>query len=369
MGRQVTRLKDVADRTGFSINTVSLALRDSPRIPVATRQLIHAAAEALNYLPNQIAKSLVSRETRTIGLVLTEITNPLLTRVAQAIELLLAERGYSTLFATSNNAHEAEKQVIEMFRARQVDGMLIYPRSHRELDHIRQLRRAGYPLVLLVADPDAGVDAVSVDERAGAGKAVRHLLERGHRRIGLIEGSSALGNHEKREGYLQALQAAGIALDEKLLIDPGAHSVLAGHAAMAELAARAEGMTAVLASTDILALGALRWAQQQGRRVPQDLAIVGFDNIEFAEYAATPLTSVDYAVDQVTELAVTRLLALIRADAGLPEPQVTLIEPDLLVRESTVGPARPGRGSGADSPGHRAHSRGNCARPGPVRQR
>jgi LacI family transcriptional regulator len=134
MGRPIVRLKDIADRTGFSVNTVSLALRDSPRIPEETRTLIRQAAEALNYLPNHIAKSLVSRETKTVGLVLTSITNPILTRVAQAIELRLAELGYSTLFATSNGDHHEEKKAIEMFRSRQVDGMLIYPRSHRELE-------------------------------------------------------------------------------------------------------------------------------------------------------------------------------------------------------------------------------------------
>ena len=104
MGKATVRLKDIADRTGFSVNTVSLALRQSPRIPEETSQLIRDAAEALNYLPNQVAKSLVSRETRTIGLVLTDILNPTLTQTAQAVEIALAERGYGTLFATSNNA-------------------------------------------------------------------------------------------------------------------------------------------------------------------------------------------------------------------------------------------------------------------------
>src|SRR5690606_13503456 len=150
MGRPLVRLKDIADETGFSVNTVSLALRDSPRIPEETRATIRRTAEALNYLPNHIAKSLVNRETRTIGLVLTSITNPILTLVAQAIELRLAGRGYSTLFATSNGDHHEEKRVIEMLRSRQVDGMLIYPSSHRALDHIRRVRQAGQPVVLLV---------------------------------------------------------------------------------------------------------------------------------------------------------------------------------------------------------------------------
>ena len=335
MGRPIVRLKDIADKTGFSVNTVSLALRGSPRIPAHTRELIRNAADALNYLPNQVAKSLVSRETRTIGLVLTDITNPILTRVAQAIELRLAERGYSTLFATSNNDLTTERQVIEMFRSRQVDGMLIYPSSHRQLDHIRRLRQAGYPVVLLVGDPDAGIDAVCVDDRRGAYKAVRHLIEMGHIRIGIIEGGSRLGNLEKREGYLQALGEAGLGFEPGFAAEPQGSAVTGGYGAMARLMTAPNPVTAVFAANDSLALGALRWTQMHGLAVPRDVAIIGFDNIEFAEHAATPISSVNYAVETVTDLAVERLIGLISGGDTLPEARVTLIDPDLIIREST----------------------------------
>ena len=335
MGRPIVRLKDIADKTGFSVNTVSLALRDSPRIPAHTRELIRAAADALNYLPNQVAKSLVSRETRTIGLVLTDITNPILTRVAQAIELRLAGRGYSTLFATSNNDLPTERQVIEMFRSRQVDGMLIYPTSHRQLDHIRRLRQAGYPVVLLVGDPDAGIDAVCVDDRRGAYKAVRHLIGMGHRRIGIIEGGSRLGNLEKREGYLQALGEAGLAFEPGFAAEPHGTAVTGGYGAMERLMAAPDRVTAVFAANDSLAIGALRWTQMHGFAVPADVAIIGFDNIEFAEHAATPISSVNYAVETLTDLAVERLIGLISGGDTLPEPRVTLIDPELIIREST----------------------------------
>ena len=337
MGRPIIRLKDIADKTGFSVNTVSLALRGSPRIPVETSQRIQEAAAALNYMPNQVAKSLVSRETKTIGLVLTDITNPALTQTAQAIELALAERGYSTLFATSNNELEEEKRVISMFRSRQVDGMLIYPRSHRELEHIRALRRANYPVVLLVADPDAGVDAVSVDERRGAYRAVRHLIDTGHSKIGIIDSSNPLGNREKPEGYMAALSEAGITPVPAYSSDPQGHSVIRGYWAMDRLMRLADRPTAVFAANDSLAIGALRWTQKNGMRVPRDVAIVGFDNIEFAEHAATPLTSVNYEIKLVTDLAVARLVELIGCKNGLPEPNVTLIDPELIVRESTQG--------------------------------
>ncbi len=337
MGKSGVRLKDIADRTGFSVNTVSLALRDSPRIPEATRLIIREAADRLHYLPNQIAKSLVCRETMTIGLILTDITNPILTQAAQAIELALSERGYSTLFATSNNDASEEVRVLEMFRSRQVDGMLIYPRSHRKLDHIRRLRDANYPIVLLVGDPDAGVDAVCLDDRLGAHKATSHLIERGHRRIAIIDGSSQLGNLEKREGYLAALKQAGIGFDPRLWSEPTGFSVVSGHRAMEALFAAGGQPTAVFAVTDSLAIGALRWALTHNLRVPEDVAIVGFDNIEFAEHASVPISSVKYEIEAVSTQAVERLIELIAAGDTLPEPKVTQIEPHLIIRQSTIG--------------------------------
>ncbi|MEX1181340.1 MAG: LacI family DNA-binding transcriptional regulator [Cucumibacter sp.] len=339
MGRARIRLKDIADQTGFSTNTVSLALRESPRIPEETRQIIRSAAQTLNYLPNQIAKSLVSRETKTIGLVLTDILNPTMNQTAQALELELAERGYSTLFASSNDTLSHERDAVDVFRSRQVDGILIYPTTHREIEHIRVLRRAGYPTVMLVDNPDADVDAVSVDDRRGAWKATRHLLELGHRRIGFLDSAHALGNNEKREGFQMAISQSGVDYDPALVIDPTGHSATDGFKAAAILMGLRNPPTAIFTSNDSLALGVLRWCFRNGRAVPGDLSIVGFDNIEYAEFAAVPLTSVDYAAATLARMAVDRLMRLIEAGDTLPAPRVTLIDPDLVVREST-GPLR-----------------------------
>lgn len=339
MARPVIRLKDIAARTGFSVNTVSLALRGSQRIPDETRQRIRDAAEALNYLPNFVAKSLVSRETKTVGLVLTNVTNPVLTRVAQRVEQLLAERGYGTLFGASNNDAAEELRVLEMFRARQVDGMLVYPRTHRELEAVRRLRREGRPVVLLVGERGCGLDVVGSDDRSGSFKAVRHLIERGHRRIGMLDNSERFGNDEKRSGYRQALAGAGIGYDAEIVVDPGGSGVAAGFEACGRLMARPGRPSAVLAADDSLALGVLRWCQVSGLALPGELAVFGFDNIEFGEYAATPLSSVNYAVEAVSRGAVERLLAIIAAGDPLPEPMVTMIDPDLVLRESTLGGA------------------------------
>lgn len=225
--------------------------------------------------------------------------------------------------------------MLELVRSRQVDGILVYPTSHRQIDHIRALRLANYPVVMLVGDPDSGIDAVCVDEARGAYKATRHLIDIGHKRIGLVDGANPLGNREKREGYVQALSEAGIAFDPALAIDPRGHSVIRGYLAMEAMMAGSARPTAVFSANDSLALGALRWCVKHQLRVPQDMAIIGFDNIEFAEHAVVPLSSVNYPVDIVTELAVERLMALITSGDDIPQPRVTQIDPELVVRDST----------------------------------
>lgn len=335
MARQPTRLKDIAAVTGVTANTVSLALRGSPRIPRETRDRIVAAARKLNYLPNQVAQSLVSRETKTVGLILTSIVNPILTQAARAIERELAARGYSLMLSASENDISKETEALNVFRSRQVDGMLIYAASHGALDHIRPLRRAGYPIVLLVDDPTRRLDVVSVDDRRGAELATDHLVALGHRRIALLDAGGQLGNFEKFEGYRNGLAKVGIALEPGIVIDPEGHSAAEGYAAFAAFLARARKRpTALLASTDLLALGALRACRDHGVAVPGDLALVGFDDIEASDYAPVPLTTVHYGADELSKAAVDRLLALINTPGRLPRPKQTFIEPMLVVRES-----------------------------------
>jgi len=335
LAKGTIRLSDVAARTGFSTNTVSLALRESSRIPLETRTKIQSAAAELGYFPNHVAKSLVNRETRTIGLVLTDIMNPVLTHTAQAVELALAERGYGTLFATSNNNFAEESKVVEMFRSRQVDGMLIYPARHRELEHLRPLRRANFPIVLLIADPSVGLDGVSVNDRSGSLQATRYLLGRGHKRVGFLDASSRNGNLEKLEGYQQALNEGGIAFDPSLVVQTDGDHSRDGYFALDMLMSAQARPTAVLGDNDSIALGALSWCHKHNLRVPQDLAIMGFDNIPSSEFASPPLSTVNYDVEAVSRMAVDRLMRLITAGEHLPEPRVTVIDPELIIRGST----------------------------------
>ena len=219
MAASRVRLKDIAVATGFSVNTVSLALRQSKRLPQETTDVIIKAAERLDYLPNHVARSLVSRATHTIGLVLTDIMNPTLTLAARSIERRLDAHGYSMMFAASDNIIASEIKALEVLRSHQVDGILIYPTSHPHIDHIRPLRRAGYPVVLLAPDRDAGLDVVASDDELGAFIAIDHLIGLGHERI--VFSAGPLGNSQKRAGFEAAMKRRKVAFSPAFAVDPG----------------------------------------------------------------------------------------------------------------------------------------------------
>jgi LacI family transcriptional regulator len=332
-----SRLVDVARATGFSVNTVSLALRGSPRVAPETRVVIEEASERLGYVPNRVARSLVEQRTRTIGVVLTDIMNPSLTAVAQQIERDLASRDYSMLLVTTEQSVERERRALQVLRAQQVDGILLFPVNHQELGHLASAQDDLPPLVLLAGDREAAADLVAVDNEMGAAAAVGHLLALGHRRIGLLNGGVRIGNSEKQRGYRSALRAAGIEPDPVLEVAPDGFSHADGFAAAAQLFGRATDATALFASTDQLAIGALAWCVHHGRDVPRDVSVVGFDDTEAASYCQPPLTSVVYASDRVARESVRRLMDLIQGAGSdrVPLHERTVIAPQLSIRAST----------------------------------
>jgi LacI family transcriptional regulator len=339
--RRETRLKDIAIKTGFSINTVSVAPRNGARIPDPTREIIMAAARELDYRPNAVARSLVQRSTRTVGVILSNLLNPILTLCAQYIEQRLAERGYTTVLATTDNDLVKEQEALDTLRAQQVAGILIYPTVRTRLDHILPLRRAGYPVLLLTGEPSGEIDLVGVDNRSGARKITAYLLGLGHRRIAFLDGGQPQGNLEKQEGYEAAFAAAGLEIDRDLLFSPaGGTTARHGHEAMARIMARDPAPTAVFASSDSMAIGVMRWCREHELKVPDDLSIAGFDDIETSAFLDCPLTTVGYSTRTVSEQAVTRLIALMEAKGELPAPDTLTIDPDLVIRGSCGAPGR-----------------------------
>lgn len=338
MGRPRVTLKDIAEATGFSSNTVSLALRNSPRLPLETRTLILEAAERLNYAPNRIAQSLASSATRTIGLVMADVLNPTLTLAAHTIERELSKAGYAMMYAASDGDIEREKRAIDLFLSYRVDGMLVYPAMRSRVDHIKSAESAGTPVLSLVDIGCAGVDVVTIDDRVGAYRAFRHLLDLGHRRFAMIDGGRSHGNTDKMEGALLAVREFGLPDAAVAAFEPEGHGAASGCAMMTRVMGMAERPTAVFASTDSLAMGVLYWCRENGVSVPGDLSVVGYDNTEVAEYCATPLTTVEYAADKISAIGVARLLSRINGDEVWSGPETQLIEPELVARKTTGRP-------------------------------
>lgn len=332
----MVRLKDIAERAGLSINTVSLALRGSPRVSEETRRKIEEIAQALDYLPNHSAKALVSRQTKTIGLLIPELPNTLLTQVAHQVEFELKQHGYVTLLASSGADPEEERRALDTFRARQVDGILAYPTNHQDVGRFRTLRARGMPLVLLAGQYEEVLDVICLDEFVGARMAVQHLIANGHRRIGLLDSSGAFqSNPAKLDGYMAALADAGLPQDRRLVVEPSASDIHGGYTSIAVLMNRTPPPTAVLTGNDPVALGCLKWCLDTGIDVPRDLAIFGYDNIVYGQYASVPISSVRYPADRVARLAVARLLALIEAGEDMPPSEQVRLVPELVLREST----------------------------------
>jgi LacI family transcriptional regulator len=337
MGQRKVTLADIAAKTGYGTNTVSLALRGSTRISQAARDLIRDVAEQMDYVPNKIAQSLVLNRSNTIGLILHEITNPVLTSVAHMVQKTLGTHGYSVLFASSNGDPEEELRAIAAFRARMVDGLLIYPSDHSKLDHLKALRRHNFPTVLLIHTDADDIDAVGIDEHRGAFDATLHLAQRGHRRIGVLgpASKSTIANVGKIQGYLEALAASGLPCAEELIATPREHSIEAGVDAMDELMAVVEPPSGVFATSDLMALAALRWAAKADKIVPDELAIVGFDDTEYVAQASIPISSIHNDVARLATEAVERLLFLIGKKEPLPPAISRSLPGALIVRESS----------------------------------
>lgn len=323
---------DVARLAGVSTATVSRALNGTGQIATGTRRTIEAAVEQLGYRPNTIARSLVTKSTQTIALLLPEITNPFYAQLVGGIQEAALAARHTMLLCTTEGDPEREEQYLSLLRSKQVDGALVdglvLP-PHR----IARFVAEGFPIVCLDRDVDSrSVPLVQVDNRRGAFLATQHLLALGHTRVAHVAGAQELRISEQRvAGYRDALAAAGLPADPEL-VAVGSFTEEGGYAAMQDLLD--SGATAVFAANDLSALGVIHALAASGRRVPDDVSVVGFDDVRLAAYTSPTLTTVRQPAREIGERATRLLLDL---TSRRPVPQlVHLLEPRLVVRESTA---------------------------------
>jgi LacI family transcriptional regulator len=323
-------IEDVAARSGVSTATVSRVMSGSVPARPETRERVLAAARDLGYRPSGIARALKRRETRTLGLVITDITNPFYPQVVSAIEAAAHERGYGIVLANGGDDPARELEHLDLLVERRVDGIVIAS-SRMTRRHAEHLRATAVPVVL-VNDPvsGSGLPTVTTAHRRGARMATEHLIGLGHVRIGHISAPSehpAAG--QRRQGVRDAVRAAGL---DGPLIAIGDGRV--GGGASAAEALIGAGVTGIVAYNDLTAIGALRALRRARIGVPEEVSVVGFDDIDLAAWTDPPLTTVRQPIDELGRWAVEHLTGLLAG--GRPGGGTTVLEPSLVVRGSTA---------------------------------
>jgi LacI family transcriptional regulator len=330
-------VKDIARLANISHTTVSRALNDRPRVSRRTKERVRAIARRLNYQPNVAARSLKIRRTKTLGLVITTIINPFYPELAQGIENTAREMGYNIILCSTNYDIDLEKKHIDMLRGRGVDG-IIFTSTHTRDPNVEGLINERFPIILVnrkIYDQAVAnrVDYVVVNNVQGGGMAVDHLIRMGHRRIGIITGlPESSASIERLEGAKRALAHHGLALDAELVV-AGDFLMTSGELAAKTFSNMQPRPTAVFAVNDYMALGAMQGFIEAGFRIPHDVALVGFNDIEITRMRNIELSTVGQKTSEMGCIAVRTLVEKIEGESLGLVKQI-ILEPELVIRRS-----------------------------------
>ncbi|MGD0919003.1 MAG: LacI family DNA-binding transcriptional regulator [Thermodesulfobacteriota bacterium] len=332
-----TTIRDIAQMANVSHTTVSRALNDKSRIRKGTKERILSIAKELNYQPNFIARSLVMKRTKTLGLVITTIANPFYTELAQGIEATARGLGYNIILCCTHSDLSVEKQYIDMLQSKGVDG-IIFSSAHIEDPNILGLAEEGFPIILVnrrTYHPfmREKVDYVGVDNIKGGFLAVEHLIRLGHDRIGVIGGSSESSvGFERLEGGKKALEAYGLEQREDYFLE-GDFLRDSGYQGGKRFLKMAEPPTAIFVTNDYMALGAYQAVLEEGFRIPEEIALIGFNDIEFTAIKGVELTTIGQKKYEMGALSVKTLVEKIEGRKSGPSEEI-ILEPELIIRKT-----------------------------------
>jgi LacI family transcriptional regulator len=326
-------IKEIASLARVSAVTVSRALNNKPDISVETKERILTIAKRVRYTPNGLAKSMITRTTKTIGLIMPNSKDPFYAEVIHGICKKLRDHGYSTVLCTSENDADQELALMRTLREQRVDGLLLYP-LQRDERYVHELKHSSVPYVLLNRHSKAlKCDYVMNDNVWGAFEAVNHLIEEGHKKIVYVcAWPKASSGKERIMGCKQAIHSKGLP-PSALHIEYCDETIEDCYQLVKRLIAQGE-LHAIFAWDDRLAIGALKAIQEQGLRVPQDIALVGYDGIEISAHLFPPLTTVLQPSHQIGETAAQILLERLK-HKDKSEPKHVVLKPRLVVRETT----------------------------------
>lgn len=328
------RIGHVAALAGVSATTVSHALNGRRPVSEATRRRVLDAIEELGYRPNVVARGLRAGRSLTIGLVIPDITNPFYPVLARGLQDVLGPAGYDEIVTNTNGERDLERDALDKMISRQVDG-LAFAVLDPHVDDLRPVVEAGIPVVRLGGrQPLPGVDLVHSDDEGSAAEATRYLVRGGYRRIAFVRGPAAEGRAAERvAGYRAALAGAGVAVEPDLVAYTQ-FSRAGGAEAVARLLELPEPPDAVLCANDVMAIGAVDAARERGLRVPDDLAVMGFDDIEAASLVTPPLTTMANPAREIGA-ACARLL-LERISGTITGPATEVVIPARLIRRHSA---------------------------------
>ncbi|GLX01575.1 LacI family DNA-binding transcriptional regulator [Microtetraspora sp. NBRC 16547] len=327
-------INTIARRAGVSIASVSRVLNGLPTREETVRRVL-SAAEELGYVPNSVARSLKNRRTNQVAFAMADIGNPVYLAMVREIQPVLRAAGYRLLLHSTDADVADELDVLRGLGERYVDGLIMSPLRVTD-EHLRALAAARAPVVVIGSVPEGtGVDNVRADSRTGVRLALDHLHGLGRRRIAFVNGpTDTVPGAARAAAYREALAALGLPYDEDL-VEVGDFYRADGAAAVQALLDRAADVDAIMCANDLIALGALDVLRRAGRRVPEDVAVVGMDDTYLAAVAWPALTSVSLGSARRGRAAAELLLD--RLENGQREPRVVTVEPRLAVRASTVG--------------------------------
>jgi len=331
----MSSIREVARLAGVSVATVSRTLKTPDVVSPATRDKVLSAVEQAGYRPNLMAVQFRSQRTRNLVVLVPKIANTFYARVISGIQLAAQSRGYGVLLCNTQGDEAVEAQYAHLVSTRQADGV-IQLRAYNPFRDDR-VGAASLPMVNACEVLDATpYPTIKLDNRAAAREMTEHLVALGHRRIAMIKGPrrSPL-TRDRFDGYRDALEAVGIAFDDTLLC-PGDFTPQSGYAGARALVERAKPPTAIFCESDEMAIGALQWLKRAGYRVPEEISIAGFDDIEFASYCDPSLTTIAQPAEAFGEAAIEMLVALI--EGRKLEPLHRVLPHRLVIRESTAPP-------------------------------
>ncbi|WLH81826.1 LacI family DNA-binding transcriptional regulator [Pseudomonas sp. FP2335] len=323
-------MDDVASRAGVSTSTVSHVLNGTRKVSPASVQAVQQAIQALGYIPNTLARSLARSSTSTIGVAISALSNHYFSETVHAIESECAKHGYMMLFVDTHDDPEQELRVVTALHHRRVDGVILAPSNDSKA--LEYLRTNQIPAVLVDRMMSAQFDQVGVENTQATQALITHLIGHGHRRIGFIAGRTGFSTTDERvAGYKAALQAAGLAFDPQLLVNGGSNTEPARQATVQLLGLDAPP-TAIMAGNNLMTLGAMHALRDAQLEVPGQMALVGFDDFDWADFFVPRLTLIAQPVNDLGARAVHLLLQRMATPEATPHS--VRLAPSLQLRNS-----------------------------------